>query len=89
MIRLFPELWRGNIDPAKECTNADLEHIRILIQRNVVSLRSNISLSEHDTLQKVIDGFEEYCFENAQLAFSEGIFLGIRFAAEAFLTDSR
>lgn len=87
MKHTIENLWNGNITPCESCgtTNAEIEELVRLMERNRDDLSKGLSEHQKETLAKYMDCADEYmCFITMQ-AFSDGFCLASKLLTEALM----
>lgn len=84
MAQTISDLWNGNIAPCEHCGAHDIKanQLYCLMEQNRDILSGSLSTIQKETLRKYIDCSEDYLLRMMELAFCDGMCLGMKLAIE-------
>ena len=84
MTDIIEKLWNGGIVPSVTCVsnNENLQELADLIRRNKNDLIYELNENQKETLDKLLDCFDEYTYFISFCAFREGFSLATKLMCE-------
>lgn len=85
-MNVISDLWNGNIAPCEHCGAKDRQANALYAgaQRSREALKASLAGENHDLLENYGKHLEDYLLRMMELAFREGLVLGIRLTTEVF-----
>ena len=86
MESVISELWNGEIAPCEHCGAQDRKANTLFakVRQGREALAGELTESQRAHLEACVSDWEDYLLRMMELAFREGMVLGLRLGAETF-----